>query len=202
MDSSPIDPEAESQSNIYHNVVTGATPNPLIVNPDAIDEAFAASANQVLSNAVELGRQLIGAHQGAIAIVVNGDWASIRKFFSLSEKYIAWADYKTPATGYGTHGWLIRANKPVRLTQAELEAHPEWKNFGVEQGKHPPMRGWLAVPLCDSTGKNWGLFQLSDKYSGEFTEQDEAHFLALAALVSSGLESLWTIRELRKAAAS
>jgi len=190
----------EPVENIYHNAVTGATANPLIDNPDVIDEEFAANANSVLSSAVELARLLIGAHQGAIALVVQGDWTSVRKFFSLSEKYAAWSDYKTPATGYGTHGWLIRANKPVRMTQAELEAHPEWKHFGVEQDKHPPMRGWLAAPLCDKAGTNWGLFQLSDKYEGEFTEQDEAHFLALTALVSINLEALWTIRTLKKAA--
>jgi hypothetical protein len=83
-----------------------------------------------LSNAVELIRVLIGAHQLAIAIIVQEDWSSIRKFFSLSEKYAAWAKSDTPATGYGMHGWLLRHNQPVRMTPAELEAHPEWKGFG------------------------------------------------------------------------
>jgi hypothetical protein len=144
--------------NIYKNVVTGATENPLIRNPDTIDEAFAQAANAVLQHAAELARVLIGAHQSAIAIVVQGDWGSVRKYFSLSEKYAQWADYKTPATGYGIHGWILNANKPVRVTQAELEAHPEWKNFGTESGAHPPMRGWLAAPLVDAAGVNWGLF--------------------------------------------
>ncbi len=84
--------------------ITGATSNPVMPNPDAIDEEFIEAANRVLSNAVELIRVLIGAHQSAIAIIVQEDWSSIRKFFSLSEKYAAWANYDTPATGYGTHG--------------------------------------------------------------------------------------------------
>jgi hypothetical protein len=117
----------------------GATPNAVMPNPDAIDEGFIATANQVLSNSVELIRVLIGAHQSAIAIIVDGDWSSVQKFFSLSEKYAAWANYDTPATGYGTHGWLLRHNQPVRMTQAELKAHPEWKGFGDEAGRHPPM---------------------------------------------------------------
>jgi GAF domain-containing protein len=188
----------EFYSNIYRNVVTGATPNPVMPNPDAIDAEFAASANEVLERAVELIRLLIGAHQSAIAIVVQQDWSSVRKYFSLSEKYAAWSEYRTPATGYGTHGWLLRDNRPVRLTQAELEAHPEWKNFGTEAGKHPPMRGWLAAPILDRAGNNWGLLQLSDKYEGEFSAEDERRFVQFAELVSLHLETLWELRDLRK----
>ncbi|MBD2105272.1 GAF domain-containing protein [Leptolyngbya sp. FACHB-261] len=196
------DLKSNMHQNIYRNVVTGATPNPVIQNPDAIDEELIDNTNRVLSNAVELIRVLVGAHQSAIAIVVQEDWNSIRKFFSLSEKYESWADYKTPATGYGTHGWLLRHNKPVRMTQAELEAHPEWKGFGNEAGKHPPMRGWLAAPLVGRNGTNWGLPQLSDKYEGDFTEEDEKHFIKFAELVSSTLEALWEVRNLRKSTTS
>ena len=39
----------------------------------------------------------------------------------------------------------VRENQPIRLTQAELKAHPEWKGFGGQAGQHPPMRGWLAT---------------------------------------------------------
>lgn len=51
----------ETHQNIYQNAVTGATPNPVMPNPDAIDEEFAEAANRILSNAVELIRVLIGA---------------------------------------------------------------------------------------------------------------------------------------------
>jgi len=30
---------------------------------------------------------------------------------------------------FGIHSYLLNVNKPVRLTQAELEVNPEWKNF-------------------------------------------------------------------------
>lgn len=193
-------PESKSQThiNVYHNVVVGATPNPVMPRPDTLDEAFAEAANRVLSQSVELIRVLIGAHQSAAAIVVQQDWTTVRKYFSLSEKYAAWADYKTPAVGYGIHSWLLKVNQPIRLTQAELEAHPEWKGFGTEAGKHPPMRGWLAAPLVDRSGTNWGLLQLSDKYEGDFTAEDEQHFVRYAELVSTALEALWEIRNLRR----
>lgn len=89
-------------------------------------------------------------------------------------------------------------NRPVRLTQAELEAHPAWQDFGPEAGKHPPMRGSLAAPLRDRRGKNWGLLQLSDKLEGDFTGFDERRLAELAGLVSETLETLWEVRSLRK----
>ena len=195
-------PEAERRqhANVYANAVTGATPNPLMPTPDAVDERFAEGANRVLAHAVELARVVVGAHQAAAAVMVNRDWATVRKFFSLSEKYAAWRDYATPATGYGTHGWLLEQRGCARFTQAELEAHPAWKRFGTESAAHPPMRGWLAVPIVDRAGTVWGLLQLSDRYEGDFTVEDERHFTAFAALVSEALEALWEVRNLSKRA--
>lgn len=187
-----------TDDNIYHNKILGATPNPLIQNPDAIDESFADAANQVLINAAELARELIGAHQSAIAIIVQKDWSTVRKYFSLSSKYAEWADYNTAATGYGIHAWLLDQRQPIRLTQEELTAHPQWKNFGNQSADHPPMRGWLAAPLLDSQSVNWGLFQLSDKYVGDFTAQDEQRFMQLTKLVAIALEALWNVRNAHK----
>lgn len=185
--------------NVYQeNAVTGATANPVMPNPYAVDEEFIEAANRVLNRAVELIRVLIGAHQSAAAIIVREDWSTIRKFFSLSPKYVAWKNYDTAATGYGIHGWILKHNQPVRLTQAELESHFEWKGFGKEAGKHPPMRGWLAAPIVDKNGTNWGVLQLSDKYEGEFTQEDEQHFIKFTELVSESLDALWQVRNLHK----
>jgi GAF domain-containing protein len=188
----------EPSANVYQNSEIGAAPNPVMRNPDAHDEQFARAANVVLAETAALIRDLVHCHQSAIAIVVQGDWSTVRKHFSLSPKYEAWAGYNTAATGYGSHGWLLRQKQTVRLTQAELEAHPEWRGFGTEAGKHPPMRGWLATPLLDSAGENWGLLQASDRYDGEFTAADQIAFERLAALVASTLEALWTVRTLQQ----
>ena len=54
--------EAESLDeyrDVYDNAVTCATPNPLMSDPDDIDERFAIDANRALSDAVELLRRLI-----------------------------------------------------------------------------------------------------------------------------------------------
>jgi hypothetical protein len=42
------------------------------------------------------------------------------------------------------------------------------------------------------------LLQLSDKYEGEFTEEDEKYFISFAKLVSDTLEALWEVRNLQK----
>jgi signal transduction histidine kinase len=54
------------------------------------------------------------------------------------------------------------------------------------------MRGWLAAPLSGrdgAYGRNLGLIQLSDKYDGEFTEQDEAELAQIALMVSIAVEN-------------
>src|SRR5215469_14206706 len=177
--------ESRSSVNIYHNRRTPP-------KPDERSEmvAFYNVADPVLALAAELARVVTQAHQGAATQMVNGDWAEVRKYFSLSEKYADWADYRTPAVGFGIHAYITKTNRPLRLTQAELEAHTEWRNFGTEQGKHPPMRGWVAIPLIGSDGRNYGLIQVSDRYEGEFTEADEQHLAQLAQLTSTALDAL------------
>ncbi|NOK62357.1 MAG: GAF domain-containing protein [Chloroflexi bacterium AL-W] len=61
------------------------------------------------------------------------------------------------------------------------------------------MRGWMAAPLVSQDGTNWGLLQLSDKCEGEFTEEDEHHFVQFISLVSVALKAVWEARNYRKA---
>jgi hypothetical protein len=86
------------------------------------------------------------------------------------------------------HDLIVVENKPIRLTQAQLLAHPAWKGFGSEVSKHPPMRGWLAVPIIGWDNRNYGLLQVSDKYDDtEFTGDDELRFMRLAQLTAAAL---------------
>jgi len=181
-------------TNTYHNSHVGAIPNALAPNPGAADEEFAQATYEVMKRAAEVARVLIGAHQSGIAIIVNKDWNTGRRYFSLSEKYARYADYGAPADGAGTHGWLLSQDKPVRVTQEELYKHTAWENFGDQVSEHPAMRGWLAAPLRFKDGTNWGLFQLTDKYDGDFTEEDERNFMQLVELVSTTIEALWNVR--------
>jgi len=148
------------------------------------------AADPVLAAAAELSRVLAHAHQGAATQLTGGDWAHARKYFSLSEKYAAWAGYNTPARGVGIHAYAHQVHRPIRLTDEALRAHPEWRNFGGDEGRHPPMRGWLAVPLIGSDGENYGFIQVSDRLEGDFTAQDEANLVRLAALTATALDAL------------
>jgi signal transduction histidine kinase/ActR/RegA family two-component response regulator len=61
------------------------------------------------------------------------------------------------------------------------------------------MRGWLAVPLTSREGKNIGLIQLSDKYEGEFTQEDEAILVQLAQMASAAIENARLYQESQQA---
>ena len=171
--------------NSYHNASTPP-------GPDVPAElaGFMLAADPVLGEAAELARVLARAHQGAATQLIGEGWDHARKYFSLSEKYAAWADYRAPARGFGIHAYAHTVQRPIRLTDQELRAHPAWRNFGDEQGRHPPMRGWLAVPLIGSDGANYGFIQASDRLEGDFTEQDEANLVRLASLTSTALDAL------------
>jgi len=77
----------------------------------------------------------------------------------------------------------------LRLTQSELKAHPRWRGFGASAPEHPPMNGWLAIPMVSRTGENLGLIQLSDAVAGGFTAEDEAVLVQLARLASVSIDN-------------
>jgi signal transduction histidine kinase/DNA-binding response OmpR family regulator len=147
------------------------------------------SIDQTLKLITEQAREIIEAHQAVTSVTTDSNWAHVISAMSLSEKYAAWWDYETPADGSGIYSLVCRMNHPIRMTQAELEAHPAWKGFGEEADRHPPLRGWLAAPLVNRQGHNIGLIQLSDKYEGEFTEEDEAVLVQLAQVAAAAIDN-------------
>lgn len=134
-------------------------------------------------------RAVIGAHQAITTRTVTGQEQQDINAVSLSEKYAHWRDYDTQPDGSGIYSVVCETNRPMRLTQQELEQHPAWRNFGKEAAHHPPMRGWLAVPLIGRSGQNLGVIQLSDKYAGEFTAADEAILVQFAQMASVAIEN-------------
>ena len=55
--------------------------------------------------------------------------------------------------------------------------------------KRPPLRGWLAVPLLDRQGRNFGAIELSDKYVGDFDAEDERRLVQFSQVAASTLEA-------------
>lgn len=159
----------------------------------AADAAQAITWHQtldgMLQEVAEQARGVIGAHQSVVSLTLDNDWAQSINALSLSEKYARYRDLRDPPDGSGIYAMVCENNRVVRMTQSELEAHPRWGNFGSYAGKHPVMRGWLAVPLTGRQGQNMGLLQLSDKYEGDFTLQDEYVAIELAQLASIAIEN-------------
>ena len=162
-----------------------------IIAADAGDAELGERVDALLRRTCRLARALTGAEQAALKLWVDEDASRARKYFSLSARYSDYHDFRVDPVGYGLHGIEIAPGDVVRLTQAEVEAHPEWHAFGQLADEHPPMRGWLATGVCGEDGRRYGLLQLSDKQGGaEFDEEDEARVRELAALVGETLDAL------------
>jgi PAS domain S-box-containing protein len=149
----------------------------------------ALSVEQVLQMITEQAASIIGAHQSVTSMTIDQNWAQAINAIYLSDKYAQWRNYDEKPDGSGIYAYICELNRPMRMTQAELEAHPHWKGFGNASDKHPPMRGWLAAPLMGRDGHNIGLIQLSDKHEGEFTAADEAILVQLAQMASVAVEN-------------
>jgi GAF domain-containing protein len=134
-----------------------------------------------------------------MAMIVGGDWPQARKYLSLSGKYEQWKDFTMPAArGVGLHALVVAENEALCLTEDELEQHPDWRGFAHSAGKHPPLRGLLAVPIVGEDGLNYGLLQASDKADlTDFGAEDERRLQCLADAVAVGLDALRKVRSLR-----
>lgn len=166
----------------YMNQLQGLTTAALAINS-------ALSVEQLLQVITDQAASTIGTHQAVTTMTIDYKWTQAITAFHLSDKYAAWRNYDAQPDGSGIYACVCHLNRPMRMTQAELEVHPYWRGFGKEAEKHPPMRGWLAAPLLGRDGHNIGLIQLSDKYEGEFTEADEAILVQLAQMASVAVEN-------------
>ncbi len=157
------------------------------------------SLDEVLQEITDQARAVIGANLAVTSLTQGENWAQAITARSLSPEYEGWRDYDAPVDGSGIYHLVCETNRPMRLTQTELEAHPDYRAFGSHRGEHPPLNGWLAVPLADRNGRNIGLIQLSDKVEGEFSEGDEQITLQLAQIAAIAIENAHLYREVQDA---
>lgn len=144
------------------------------------------SLSAVLQVLADRARDIVGAHQAVAGMTVNEDGTQAAPGISLSEKYAAWRGCDEKPEGSALYAQVCRTNRSLRLSQAELEAN---STYALQAGKHPPRRGWLAVPLVRRDGSNAGVLELSDKDEGEFTEDDGAVAVQLATIASVAIEN-------------
>jgi len=162
----------------------------------------ALSMEGILQVVTETAREIVGAHQSMTAAVLDGNWAHALVAVSYSDKYASFRDRSVAPKpdGSGLYSVVCRMNKPVRMTQREMEEHPmrpsgpPGEAVGGPGGldgvaEAPPLRGWLAAPLTGRDGRNLGVVQLSDRCAGEFTDDDEAVLVQLAQMASIAIEN-------------
>ncbi|MGE0496210.1 MAG: PAS domain S-box protein [Ramlibacter sp.] len=186
--SARVTAEAEVQGNIY-TLQRAADAAQIITQQTGLPDT--------LNEVVEQARAVIGAHQAIISVVRGGSWHESANVASLSDKYARWQGvslHRPDVTAILAS--VFEGNRPVRLTQDELQAHPLWRDLAGDDG-HPPMRGWLAVRLTGADGRNIGLLQLSDRYEGEFSVHDEYVVTELAHLAAAAVEKAALIEEVR-----
>ncbi len=82
---------------------------------------------------------------------------------------------------------LIQEVPSLRLTDEQLRTHSAW--WGLPDG-HRALHGLLGARLVERDGQASGLIMVSDKVDGDFTAEDEALLIQLAALASLGMQHI------------
>jgi GAF domain-containing protein len=162
-----------------------------VLGAGSLETNSADRIDALLRRTCRIARALTGAEQAALKLWLGEDPSQARKYFSLSEKYVAFRDFRVDPQGIGLHGMSIPPGEVVRLTEEEVLDHPLYRGFGPVATSHPPMRGWLATSVCGDGGRVYGLLQLSDKSDGrDFDASDEDNLRELAALIGASLDAL------------
>ncbi|WP_433169376.1 GAF domain-containing protein [Kribbella sp. CA-247076] len=149
------------------------------VDKALLDAVIGIGADLDLSSALDrivtAACELVGARYGALG-VVGPDGKRLVRFITHGVTAAEIAAIGPYPEGHGLLGLLIEHPVPLRLR--DLTVHP--RSFGFPPD-HPPMKGFLGVPIR-SHGHVFGNLYLTEKSGGaEFTEEDERAVTALAA---------------------
>ena len=102
-----------------------------VLDADSADADLADRIDALLRRTCKLARALTGAEQSALKLWVGEDPTKARKYFSLSEKYSAFSEFRIDPKGLGLHGMAIPPGEVVRLTEDEVLRHPLFRNFSA-----------------------------------------------------------------------
>ena len=135
-----------------------------------------------LRRIVQTAVGLVDATYGALGVI--GEGKRLTEFIpvGLSQDEIE-AIHPWPE-GRGLLGLLIEDPRPLRL--ADIAAHPASSGFPVG---HPPMRGFLGVPVRIRDEVFGNLYLTGKRGGGDFTEDDEAVLVALGAAAAVAVEN-------------
>jgi GAF domain-containing protein len=135
-----------------------------------------------LRRIVETAVGLVDATYGALGVV--GDSKRLAEFIPVGLTPDEIARIHPWPEGRGLLGLLIDDPRPLRL--ADISEHQE--SSGFPDG-HPPMRGFLGVPVRVRDEVFGNLYLTDKRGGGEFTEDDEAVLVALGAAAGVAVEN-------------
>lgn len=137
----------------------------------------------VLQVVTDSARDVIGAHYAALGILdVTGTELDQFVVSGVSPEQAEQIGH--PPTGKGVLGLLIADPRPLRV--ADVGKHP--KSHGVP-AHHPKMRSFLGVPIVGRRGPIGNLYLAEKVGAAEFTEEDEAIAVMLAAQAAVAVEN-------------
>lgn len=146
----------------------------------------------VLARVVEAACLLVDARYGALG-VIDDERRGLRAFVHHGMDAATAERIGALPAGRGVLGLLVREPRPVRLD--DLAEHPA--AVGVP-AQHPPMHGFLGVPI-EVRGEVWGNLYLTEKAGGApFDEEDEELVLGLAAVAGSAIANARLLEESRR----
>ena len=151
------------------------------------------STNNILQLVTQQAAEIIGAHQSIISIKIDESCTKAVHTVHLADKYEQWRENYEKFDESDFYRLGCQIQNSIRMTQTELEAHPAAINNNL------PLRGWLVAPLIDIKGKQIGFMHLSDKYEGDFTEDDEAILVQLAQMVLLAMNNAHLYEESQRA---
>lgn len=137
----------------------------------------------VLRRIVEAGTELVGARYGALG-VLDERREALSEFITVGMPKREGQAIGSLPRGHGILGLLIVDPKPLRLK--DINTHPDRYGFPAH---HPPMTSFLGVPIL-ARGEVFGNLYLTEKHGGgDFTDDDEALIVALAAAAGVAIEN-------------
>jgi signal transduction histidine kinase len=145
----------------------------------------------VLQRLLDVARDVTGAQYAAIG-VLNENRKELERFLTVGIDAETHGQIGDLPRGRGVLGVLITEPQPLRL--ADVSAHPRSYGFPLA---HPPMTTFLGVPIIID-GEAWGNLYLTDKDSGEFTEDDEEAAIVLAGWAGIAIANARLYRDVRE----
>jgi signal transduction histidine kinase len=140
------------------------------------------SLDAVLGRIVEAAAELTDARYAALGVIDPTGMGLERFLVTGMEASVQEAIGEEPH-GRGILGVLIRDARPLRLR--DLHEHPASAGFPPN---HPPMTTFLGVPIL-LRAVAYGNLYLTEKRSGEFTQEDEDVISLLAAQAAVAIEN-------------